>query len=115
MSRAVEGLLQRERAGREARPWIDSEGRARLLQQAEAPVEGNVSVQRLTGLEAWFSIPEKPAMSPPPRHKMAIVLVIGLQHHRQQLDHHGASPATFVTFFASPPRAPSFSRPSPRR
>lgn len=55
------------------RTWETSEERRRWLKKVRPLLkeEGKVSV--LTGLEAWFTLPAKPAEPPPPRYKMAVV------------------------------------------
>jgi antibiotic biosynthesis monooxygenase (ABM) superfamily enzyme len=55
------------------RAWLDSDVRARHLREAESFFADEGQVQQLSGLEAWFSLPGRPAATPPPRYKMALV------------------------------------------
>ncbi len=55
------------------RQWEQSEERQRWFTQAEALTVCPPSIQVLTGLETWFTLPGKAAIVPPPRHKMALV------------------------------------------
>jgi antibiotic biosynthesis monooxygenase (ABM) superfamily enzyme len=61
---------------RHLRDWEESPERAELTVQLEGLVEGEARVQRVTGLEFWFTLPEAPAARPPSPHKMALVLVV---------------------------------------
>ena len=61
---------------RHLRHWEESPERAELMVQLEGLVDGDARVQRVTGLEFWFTLPEAPAASPPSPHKMALVLVV---------------------------------------
>lgn len=54
-----------------ARGWEDSEIRAGWVEQARPLTEGEAEIQRVTGLEFWFTPPAGAA--PPPRWKMALV------------------------------------------
>ena len=58
--------------------WLDSEVRARRLKEAEPLCDGSAVVQQWSGLETWFSLPDKPTMKPPPRYKMACVAFIAV-------------------------------------
>ena len=40
--------------------------------------EGDRKEQQLTGLETWFTLPDKAPMKPPPRHKMALVTLLAV-------------------------------------
>ena len=55
------------------RLWEDSEERNRWLERIEPLVEGEARRQVVTGLETWFTLPGQRTLTPPPRHKMAIV------------------------------------------
>ncbi|MBD2463849.1 antibiotic biosynthesis monooxygenase [Oscillatoria sp. FACHB-1407] len=55
------------------RRWEASEERQHWFAQAEPLTEAPPQIQVLTGLETWFTLPGKPAITPPPRHKMALV------------------------------------------
>lgn len=58
-----------------SRAWEDSAVRARWLDRLEGLVEGETAVEKGTGLEFWFSLPELPSAHPSP-HKMALVLLV---------------------------------------
>jgi antibiotic biosynthesis monooxygenase (ABM) superfamily enzyme len=58
-----------------SRDWEDSDVRATWLDRLEGIVEGETAVEKGTGLEFWFSLPELPAAHPSP-HKMALVLLV---------------------------------------
>lgn len=60
------------------RRWEDSPVRAQWITAARDFTEGDVHIQKLTGLEYWFSLPGKPLQSPPPRFKMVIVTFLAL-------------------------------------
>ena len=53
--------------------WENSEDRQRLLAEAEPLVEGAATVQKMSGLETWFTLPGGAVVKPPPRWKMAAV------------------------------------------
>ncbi|APR88442.1 putative membrane protein [Minicystis rosea] len=53
--------------------WEQSEERNRWLSKVDELTEGSGTVQRITGMETWFSIPSKGPVVPPPRWKMAVV------------------------------------------
>ena len=55
--------------------WEDSAMRAKWLERLEGITEGEDAIEKGTGLEFWFSLPELPAAHPSP-HKMALVLVV---------------------------------------
>ena len=55
------------------RGWLVSEERAAWLQRAEPHVAGPMRTQFLTGLEAWFTLPNRPGTPAPPPYKMAIL------------------------------------------
>lgn len=58
-----------------SRDWEESTVRANWLARLEGITEGEDGVQKATGLEFWFSLPELPAANPSP-HKMALVLLV---------------------------------------
>ena len=58
-----------------SRDWEDSAVRADWLTRLSGITEGEDAVEKATGLEFWFSLPELPAAHPS-RHKMALVLFI---------------------------------------
>jgi antibiotic biosynthesis monooxygenase (ABM) superfamily enzyme len=55
------------------RLWEDSEERNRWLERIEPLVEGEARRQVVTGLETWFTLPGQRTLTPPARHKMAVV------------------------------------------
>ena len=57
------------------REWDESDDRARLVE--EAANFSTVDVQRASGLEAWFTLPGKQAIVPPPRWKQLLVTLLG--------------------------------------
>lgn len=58
--------------------WEESPERARALARAEPFTVGAPTVERVTGLEYWFTLPGDAARRPPPRYRMAIATVAGL-------------------------------------
>lgn len=59
------------------RTWLESAERQDWLARSRPLVDKNPEVQVLTGLETWFTLPNR--TSPPPPHKMAIITWIGVQ------------------------------------
>ena len=57
------------------RAWEGSPERQALLQRIDALTVGGRR-RELTGLEAWFDLP--PGQLPPPRHRMALVIWLGI-------------------------------------
>ena len=55
------------------RRWDESEERTRWSERIEPLVEGEPRRQVVTGLETWFTLPGQKTITPPPRHKMALV------------------------------------------
>ncbi|WP_258040718.1 hypothetical protein [Pseudanabaena sp. BC1403] len=55
------------------RLWEASTEREQWFAIAELLTVSPPQIQVLTGLETWFTLPGKPAIAPPPRHKMALV------------------------------------------
>ena len=55
------------------RQWEASAEREHWFAIAEPLTVSPPQIQVLTGLETWFTLPGKPAIAPPPRHKMALV------------------------------------------
>ncbi len=53
--------------------WMDSDVRKRMLAEAAQFGADDPSVQILTGLESWFTLPGHPAPMPPPRYKVVIM------------------------------------------
>lgn len=58
--------------------WEDSPIRAAWIKKTGEFTLGDVKVQKLTGLEFWFSLPSHPLQHPPPRYKMAVVTFLAL-------------------------------------
>jgi hypothetical protein len=56
--------------------WEESPIRAEWVKRAEEFTVGAARIQRVTGLEFWFNAPGQGG--PPPRHKMALVTVLGI-------------------------------------
>jgi uncharacterized protein len=56
--------------------WEDSAIRRRLVDRTKRLTIGSSKVQRLTGLETWFTLSSEGAIVPPPRYKMLIVSFI---------------------------------------
>ncbi|PZO38661.1 MAG: hypothetical protein DCF19_15785 [Pseudanabaena frigida] len=55
------------------RHWEKSAERQQWFAIAEPLTISPPQIQVLTGLETWFTLPGKPAITPPPRYKMALV------------------------------------------
>jgi antibiotic biosynthesis monooxygenase (ABM) superfamily enzyme len=53
--------------------WLDSDEHAAWLARAEPHVIGPIRRSFVTGLETWFTLPDQPAVPPPPPYKMALV------------------------------------------
>lgn len=53
--------------------WERSAIRQKLLERANRLTVGSGQVSILTGLETWFTLPQQPSLSPPPRYKMMII------------------------------------------
>lgn len=58
--------------------WEESPLRAAWLAQVRQYTEGEFRIEHFTGLEYWFSLPDKPHQTPPPRYKMVLVTMLGL-------------------------------------
>ncbi|MBM0745177.1 antibiotic biosynthesis monooxygenase (plasmid) [Phormidium sp. CLA17] len=58
--------------------WLESDVRHAWIERLQPLIEQPESIQTLTGLETWFSLPNQPLKSPPPRYKMAIVTWLGV-------------------------------------
>jgi antibiotic biosynthesis monooxygenase (ABM) superfamily enzyme len=55
--------------------WETSDTRASWVEKLGGLVVGEADSKRVTGLEAWFDLPEIPVQQHAPRWKMAIVLI----------------------------------------
>jgi antibiotic biosynthesis monooxygenase (ABM) superfamily enzyme len=58
--------------------WLESSVRQDWLERLQSLIEKPETIQTLTGLETWFTLPNKPMKAPPPRYKMAIVTWLGV-------------------------------------
>jgi antibiotic biosynthesis monooxygenase (ABM) superfamily enzyme len=58
--------------------WEESSIRAEWIDRAKTFTVGKTKIQKITGLEYWFTLPDKAFQAPPPRYKMAIVTIIAL-------------------------------------
>lgn len=56
--------------------WENSAIRKTWLQRAEKLTVGSRKMQVLTGLETWFTLPNRSAIVPPPRYKMLVITCI---------------------------------------
>jgi uncharacterized protein len=66
-------VVYRFDTGEHLRAWLDSDERARWLERAEPHVIGPMRTRFLTGLESWFTLPDRPGTPPPPPYKMAVL------------------------------------------
>ena len=55
------------------RAWLDSDEHAAWLERAEPHVVGPMRTSFVTGLETWFTLPDRPGTAPPPPYKMALL------------------------------------------
>ena len=55
------------------REWLDSDEHAAWLERAEPHVAGPMRTSFVTGLETWFTLPDRPGTAPPPPYKMALL------------------------------------------
>lgn len=58
--------------------WETSDIRRSWVERVQPLITGETSVQRLTGLEYWFTVPGHPGSVAPPRWKMATVTWLAL-------------------------------------
>jgi antibiotic biosynthesis monooxygenase (ABM) superfamily enzyme len=58
--------------------WIESDIRQEWIERLQPLIEKPEAIQTQTGLETWFTLPDKPMKAPPPRYKMAIVTWLGV-------------------------------------
>jgi antibiotic biosynthesis monooxygenase (ABM) superfamily enzyme len=66
-------IVYRFDTGDHLRAWLDSDERAAWLQRAEPHVIGPMRTRFVTGLESWFTLPDRPSIPPPPPYKMAVL------------------------------------------
>lgn len=58
--------------------WERSDERAGYLQQLAEITEGETHINRVSGLEFWFSLPQVPANAVPRRHRMTVVITLAV-------------------------------------
>lgn len=58
--------------------WEQSAERAGFLQRLADLTDGEERIQKVSGLEFWFSLPEVPAEAVPHRHKMTLVITLAV-------------------------------------
>jgi hypothetical protein len=58
--------------------WLESDVRREWIERLHPLIEKPESIKTLTGLETWFSLPNKSLKAPPPKYKMAIVTWLGV-------------------------------------
>ena len=66
-------IVYRFDTGEHLRAWLDSDERAAWLERAEPHVIGPMRSRFVTGLETWFTLPDRPGAPPPPPYKMALL------------------------------------------
>jgi antibiotic biosynthesis monooxygenase (ABM) superfamily enzyme len=66
-------IVYRFDSGEHLQAWLDSEEHAAWLRRAEPHAIGPTRTQFLTGLKAWFTLPDQPGARPPPPYKMALL------------------------------------------
>lgn len=58
--------------------WLESDTRREWIERLQPLIEKPESIQTLTGLETWFSLPNQLLKTPPPRYKMALITWLGV-------------------------------------
>ena len=58
--------------------WLDSEERRGWLEQVEPLTLDAQEVSTMTGMERWFTLPDRSVANAPPRWKSALLLLLGL-------------------------------------
>jgi len=58
--------------------WLESDVRREWIERLQPLIEKPEDIQTLTGLETWFTLPNKSMKAPPPRYKMALVTWLGV-------------------------------------
>ena len=66
-------IVYRFDSGEHLRAWLDSDERAAWVERAEPHVIGPMRTRFMTGLETWFTLPDRPSAPPPPAYKMAVL------------------------------------------
>jgi len=59
--------------------WIESDIRKEWIERSHPLVQQPQDIQMLTGLETWFTLPDKTLKPAPPNYKMAVVTWLGVQ------------------------------------
>ena len=58
--------------------WLESDVRREWIERLQPLIEKPEDIQTLTGLETWFTLPNKSMKAPPRRYKMALVTWLGV-------------------------------------
>lgn len=58
--------------------WLESDIRQEWIERLQPLIEKPEAIQTLTGLETWFTLPDKPMKAPPPRYKMSILTTLAV-------------------------------------
>ena len=58
--------------------WLVSEARADWLTKIESITLDSVEVSSLTGMERWFTLPDRSVTQAPPKYKSAFLVLLGL-------------------------------------
>jgi uncharacterized protein len=58
--------------------WLESDVRRDWIERLQPLIEKPEAIQTLTGLETWFTLPNKSLKAPPPKYKMALVTWLGV-------------------------------------
>lgn len=59
--------------------WMESDIRREWIERLQPLIEKPETVQTLTGLETWFTLSDQPLESPPPRYKIFLVTLLGVE------------------------------------
>jgi antibiotic biosynthesis monooxygenase (ABM) superfamily enzyme len=59
--------------------WMESDLRREWIERSRSLIVQAQDVQFLTGLETWFTLPDKPLKPAPPGYKMVVVTWLGVQ------------------------------------
>lgn len=58
--------------------WLESNIRQEWIARLQPLIEKPEAIQTLTGLETWFTLPNKPMKAPPQRYKMSILTALAV-------------------------------------
>ena len=58
--------------------WMESEERAEWLGKLEDITLESEEISSMTGMERWFTLPDRAVSQAPPKHKMAVVIFLGI-------------------------------------